>query len=150
MMAPTIAPIALIPSQSATRRSPGLPARASRFSVRSENDVLVTRETPARQARGQRTQGPLDERLLELEVLEVLGLHRPELGQPCLDRVDGRAAGEPDEDQEDGAGRERGEMSVGMGIGLDLDVDDLADEHEPDEHHDPADDEDDDAARQAR
>ena len=33
------APMALMPSQSATRRSPGLPASARRFSVRSANEV---------------------------------------------------------------------------------------------------------------
>ncbi len=50
-IAPTMAPIALTPSQSATRMSPGLPARASRFSVRSLNDELVTRATlPDRRA----------------------------------------------------------------------------------------------------
>ena len=40
-----MAPIALIPSQSATRMSPGLPASASRFSVRSLNELLAIRET---------------------------------------------------------------------------------------------------------
>ena len=34
-----------MPSQSATRRSPGLPASARRFSVVWEKDVLVTRAT---------------------------------------------------------------------------------------------------------
>ncbi len=83
-----------------------MPASARRFSVRSLNEVLVTRETlPDRRMR-ERAQGPLDERLLELELLEVLGLHRPELGQPGLDRVDRRAAGQPDDDEEDGAGGE--------------------------------------------
>ena len=51
-----MAPMALIPSQSATRRSPGLPASARRFSVRSVNDELVTRETvpDSRAASGRR------------------------------------------------------------------------------------------------
>ena len=106
MTPPTTAPMALMPSQSATRRSPGLPASARRFSVRSLNDELVTRATAAGHPGGQRAQRPLDERLLELELLEVLGLHRPELGQPGLDRVDRRAAGQPDEDQQDRAGRD--------------------------------------------
>src|ERR1700704_1869811 len=35
-----------------------------------------------------------------------------------------------------------------MGTGSDLDVDDFGDEHEPDEHHDPAEAEDDDARRE--
>ena len=100
-MPPTIAPMALMPSQSATRRSPGLPARASRFSVRSLNDAAGDPRHAARQAVGERAQGPLEERLLELELLEVLGLHRPELGQAGLDRVDRRAAGEADEDEQD-------------------------------------------------
>jgi hypothetical protein len=43
MIPPTMAPMALIPSQSATRRSLGLPASASRFSVRSLNDEEATR-----------------------------------------------------------------------------------------------------------
>jgi hypothetical protein len=38
---PTIAATALMPSQSATRKFPGLPARASRFSVRSRNELLA-------------------------------------------------------------------------------------------------------------
>ena len=42
--APTIAPTALMPSQSAVRRPPGLPASARRFSVVWVNDVLATRE----------------------------------------------------------------------------------------------------------
>ncbi len=42
-IAPTIAPTALMPSQSATRMSPGLPASARRRSVVSEKDVLVIR-----------------------------------------------------------------------------------------------------------
>ena len=41
MTPPTMAPMALMPSQSATRSSPGLPASASRFSVCWVNDVLA-------------------------------------------------------------------------------------------------------------
>ena len=44
MPAPTMAPTALIPSQSATRMLPGLPASASRFSVVCVNEVLATRD----------------------------------------------------------------------------------------------------------
>ena len=47
--------------------------------------------------------------LLELELLEVLGLHRAELGQAGLDRVDRRAAGKAEDDQEDRSGREGGD-----------------------------------------
>src|SRR5215218_7517974 len=42
--APTMAPTALMPSQSATRMLPGLPASARRFSVVWVNDVLATRD----------------------------------------------------------------------------------------------------------
>jgi hypothetical protein len=42
--------------------------------------------------------------LLELELLEILGLHRAELGQPGLDRVDRPAAGEADDDEDDSRG----------------------------------------------
>ena len=94
--------------------------------------------------------GPLDERLLELELLEVLGLHRPELGQAGLDRVDRRRAGEAQDDEQDGAGREGGDDDRQEIHRLDLDVDDAADEHEADEHHDPAEDQDDHAGRQAQ
>ncbi len=45
MAAPMMVPTALMPSQSAVRRSPGLPASASRFSVDWLNEVLVTRAT---------------------------------------------------------------------------------------------------------
>ena len=44
-IAPTTAPMALTPSQSATRRLPGLPARARRFSAFSWNELLAIRET---------------------------------------------------------------------------------------------------------
>ncbi len=101
---PTIVPMALIPSQSATRMSPGFPASASRFSVRSVNDELVTRETDPDSRADKRSQGSLDERRLELELLEVLGLHRSELRQPRLDRIHGRAARQRKHDQQDRPG----------------------------------------------
>ena len=44
-IAKTIDETALIPSQSATRSSPGLPAIASRFSVVAANDADVNRDT---------------------------------------------------------------------------------------------------------
>jgi len=56
----------------------------------------------AREAARQRAEGPLEERRLELELFEVLGLHGPELGQAGLDRIDGRAADESEDDEEDG------------------------------------------------
>ena len=41
----------------------------------------------------------------------------PELGQAGLDRVDRRAAGEPEDDQQDGAGGEGRDDDRKMGIG---------------------------------
>ncbi len=108
-MPPTIAPMALMPSQSATRRSSGLPASARRFSVRSVNEDEVDPRHPAGQAGRQRAHRPLDERLLELELLEVLGLHGAQLRQAGLDRVDRRAAGQPEDDEQDRSRRERGD-----------------------------------------
>ena len=63
----------------------------------------------ARQADRQRTQRPLHERRLELELLEVLGLHRPELGQARLDGIDRRTPREAEDDEEDRSGRECGD-----------------------------------------
>ena len=44
------------------------------------NDVLAIRDIAPGQPGGERAQRPLDERLLELELLEVLGLHRARAG----------------------------------------------------------------------
>ena len=64
---------------------------------------------PAGQGRGDRTEGPLEEGRLELQLLEVLRLHRAQLGQPGLHGVDRRAAGEPEGDQQDGPRRGGGD-----------------------------------------
>ena len=98
--------------------------RQALLGLLAERWTQVTRDIRARQARGERPQGPLDERLLELELLEVLGLHRPELGQAGLDRVDRRAAGQAEDDEQDGAGREGGDDDRRWVHRLDLDVDD--------------------------
>ena len=149
MTAPPTAPTALMPSQSATRRLPGLPARASRFSVRLLERAARDPRHPAGQPAGERAERPLEERRLELELLEVLGLHRAQLGQPGLDRVDRRAAGEAHGDEQDGSRRGGGDEDRDDGRHLlDLDVDDAADQHEADEHHEPAEREDDHAERQ--
>ena len=106
-----------MPSQSATRRSPGLPARARRFSVCWVNDVAGDPRHRAGQPAHERAEGAVEERLLELELLEVLGLHGAELGQAGLDRVNRRVAGEPDDDQQDGAGRDGGDEEGDGSIG---------------------------------
>ena len=61
------------------RSSPGLPAIASRFSVRLTFDGLAKRwATPDRRV-ASGPQGALEERLLELDLLERPGLHRAQL-----------------------------------------------------------------------
>ena len=112
MMAPTIAPMALMPSQSPTRRLPGWPASAEALLGPFGEGLAGDPRDRAGQARRERAEGPLEERLLELELLEVLGLHRPELGQAGLDRVDRRAAGEAQEDEQD---RQGGDAAMTIG-----------------------------------
>ena len=101
------------------------------------------------QTGGERAQGPFHERRLELELLEVLGLHRAQLREPGLHRIDRRAAGQAQDDQEDGTRREGGDEDGDRIHRLDLDVHDLADEHEADEHHETAEEEDDHPGRKA-
>src|SRR5664279_1590890 len=61
------------------------------------------------QASGQRAHRPLQERHLELELLQVLGLHGAELGEPGLDGVDGSTARQAKDDQQDCPGSGRGD-----------------------------------------
>src|SRR6476659_166451 len=146
--APTTAPTAFTPSQSATRRLPGLPASASRFSVRSWNDELATRdiEPETRFASGR-------------SVRSMNGCWSSSSSRflACIDPSwESRAwTGSTDEPParlmkiRRIAPAATAAMTMGRSIGLDLDVDDLADEHEPDEHHESTDDEDDHTGRQA-
>src|SRR6185436_4995099 len=147
-MPPTMAPMALMPSQSLTRRSPGFPASARLFSVRSLNDALVTRATePDRRPASERS------------VRSMNGCWSSSSSRflACIDPSWVRRAwtGSTDEPPASPMKIRRiapaatAAMTMGRSIGLDLDVDDLADEHEPDEHHEPAHDEDDHAGRQA-
>src|SRR6478752_230326 len=148
MTPPTTAPMALMPSQSLTRRSPGFPASARFFSVRSLNDALVTLATPPdmRAASGR-------------SVRSMNGCWSSSSSRflACIDPSwESRAwTGSTDEPParlmkiRRIAPAATAAMTMGRSIGLDLDVDDLADEHEPDEHHESTDDEDDHAGRQA-
>ena len=81
----------------------GLPASASRFSVRSLNDLALVDDQPVGERRAQRSQRPLDERRLQLELFEVLGLHRPKLREPGLDGVDRARCAQRVHDQRHGA-----------------------------------------------
>jgi hypothetical protein len=60
----------------------------------------------ARQAGGERLHGPVEERLLELELLEVLRGHRPELVEAGPERVLATGAGDAEDDEHDGDRRD--------------------------------------------
>ena len=103
------------------------------------------RRASLRQALDQRAQHALEERLLELELLERLRLD-DQLLESGLDGVLRRAPGEPVGDQQDGDSRQAGENDFSAWhLRLHLDVDDAADEHVPDAHADQADGEEDDS-----
>ncbi len=104
-IAKTIDETALTPSQSADAEVAGIAGHRQALLGRLRERCRGEPGDAAREAAHERPQRPLEEGLLELDLLEVLGLHRPELGQPGLDGIDGRAAGEPQGDEDD---RERG------------------------------------------
>ena len=137
-MPPTMAPMALMPSQSATRRSPGLPARARRFSVRSENDVLVTRETlvDRRDASGRRVRSMNG--AWSSSSSRFLACIDPSWVRRAWTGSTGELPASPMKISRMAPAATAAMRMGRMGIGLDLDVDDLADEHEADEHHESA------------
>ncbi len=69
----------------------------------------MIRLAAARQTGKEGTHGPLEERRLQLELLEVLGLHRPELRQSRLNRVDGALTGKANEKEQDPEGENAAE-----------------------------------------
>ena len=71
------------------RRSPGLPAIISRFSVRLTLDGLAKRWAMPERRDAIGTQGALEERLLKLDFFERPRLHRAKLGKSRLDGVHG-------------------------------------------------------------
>src|ERR1700704_4233989 len=143
---PMTAAMALMPSQSATRRSPGLPARASRFAVRSANEALVTRATVPDNwaASGRRVRSRNGDWSSSssrfFACMDPSWVRRAWTGStgepPARPRTMSRMA-------------PAAAKAMTMAIGSDLDVDDLADEHEPDEHHETAEGQDDDPGRKA-
>src|SRR4051812_21459175 len=131
---PTAAPIALIPSQSLTRMSPGLPAIARRFSVRSLNELEVTRETAPdrRSASGLTVRSKngcwSSSSWRSFAVMAPSwvrrarsGSSRVEVARPIAIMTIATAAAPA--------------TKTANGIALDLDVHDLANEEEADAHH---------------
>src|SRR5664280_680082 len=134
-IAKTTDEIALIPSQSPTRRSPGLPAIARRFSVVAENDVEASREArPERRPTSGRSVrsrngcwSSISSRFLACIVPSWVSrawtgsTDAPPATLRATRRIANAAA----------AAMTTGRMS----IVLDLDVHDFADRHEANEHH---------------
>src|SRR3954469_24883950 len=149
MTPPMTAPMALTASQSPTRRSPGLPARASRFSVRSENDVLVTRDmVPDRRAASGRrvrsTNGAWSS-----SSSRFLACMDPSWVRRAWTGSTGELPARPKTMSRMPAAARPATRIAMTGIRLDLDVHDLADEQEAEEHHETAEHQDDHAGRQA-
>ena len=101
--------IALMPSQSATFMSPGLPAMRQALLGPVAERARGDPRHRAGQARGERLDRAVEERLLELQLLEVLRRHLAELREPRLERVRLARAGDAERDQEDGHGRGGGD-----------------------------------------
>src|SRR6478672_618269 len=149
MSAPTTAPTALTPSQSATRRLPGLPASASRFSVRSWNDELAIRdiepETRFASGRSVRSMNGCwsSSSSRFLACIAPSWVRRAWTGSTDERLVSPRKIRRI-------APAATAAMRIGtkVGIGSDLDVDDATDEHEADEHHESAEQEEHDPGRQ--
>src|SRR4029079_14037604 len=147
--APTTAPTAFTPSQSATRRLPGLPASARRFSVRSWNDELATRdirpETALASGRSVRSMNGCwsSSSSRFLACIAPSWVRRAWTGSTDERLVSPRKIRRI-------APAATAAMRIGRngGIGSDLDVDDFSDQHEADEHHESAEEEEDDAGRQ--
>src|SRR5665811_1291459 len=147
-IAKTIAETALIPSQSATRSSPGLPAIASRFCVVCVNDAEVKREmlSDRRPASGLIVRSKngcwssISSRFLACMVPSWVsractGSTAEPPASPSATRMMASAA--------------TAAMTTGRSgpIALDLDVHDFPNEHEADEHHGQAHADQDDACR---
>src|SRR3990172_1180788 len=147
--ATTTATIALIPSQSAVRMSPGLPARASRFSVRSEkfDDVIRATLPDRRPASGRIVRSKngcwSSSSSRFFAVIEPSWVRRAWTGST------GALPASPKAMRMTAAAATAATMTGRRGIGLDLDVHDAADEDEADHHHEQAEAEDDDPGRQA-
>src|SRR3954454_14397396 len=148
-IAPTIAPTTLIPSQSATRMSPGFPASANRFSVVARTEELAMRfdlsESPATMGRRVRSiNGAWSSSSSRFfACIDPSWVRRAWTGStgalPARPRTMRRMPA---------AARPATRIAV-TGIRLGRDVHDLADEQEPEEHHVTAENQDDHAGRKA-
>src|SRR5512141_914986 len=151
MAPPMMAPMALMPSQSATRRSPGLPASARRFSVDALKDWLVMRATepdrrPAKGRSVRSMSGAWSSSSSRFFACMLPSWFRRAwtgstdglLASPMKIRRIAPAAI---------AATMRGRR---LSTALDLDVHDTADEHEAHEHREAAHDEDDHAERKSQ
>ena len=74
--------------------------------MRSLNELEVIRATAPDRRAGERPDRAVEERLLELQLLEVLGRHLAELREPGLERVRLARAGDAERDHEDRDGRD--------------------------------------------
>src|SRR5690242_5899570 len=146
---PTTAATTLMPSQSATRRLPGFPASASRFSVRSWNELLAIRdmrpESAAATGRIVRSRNGA----WSSSSSRFFACMVPSWVSRAWTGSTGELPASPKAISRIAPAAAAATMSGRMGIGLDLDVDDAADEHEADEHHEPAEEQDDHPERQA-
>src|SRR3954449_1208294 len=148
-IAPMIAPTTLMPSQSATRMSPGFPASAKRFSVVARTDELATRfdvcESRATSGRSVRSMNGAwsSSSSRFFACIDPSWVRRAWTGStgalPARPRTMSRMPA---------AARPATRIAM-MGIRLDLDVHDLADEQEAEEHHETAEHQDDHAGRKA-
>src|SRR3954454_10226562 len=148
-IAPTIAPTTLIPSQSATRMSPGLPASANRFSVVARTEELAmrfdlsdSRATSGRSVRSMNGAWSSSSSRF-FACIDPSWVRRAWTGStgalPARPRTMSRMPA---------AARPATRIAM-TGIRLDLDVHDLADEQEAEEHHETAEHQDDHAGRKA-
>src|SRR5258708_18264565 len=133
MPAPTPVPIALMPSQSATFRSPGLPAWARRFSVRSLNELEVILATlPERRAASGRIVRSKNG-CWSSSSWRSFAVIWPSWERRCLSGSSSRAPARPNAIRiTDNAATAATMIPVSMA--LDLDVHDLLDEEEAGEH----------------
>ena len=121
---------------------------ATRCARRAAGEVSRVPMPDRRRIRGRSVRSMM--RLLELDLLEAGdALERAQLGQAGLDGVARAGAEEgPDDEQDAAGGQQRHEQW--QSHSLDLDVDDATDGQEADEHEHAAEEQEDDAERDAR
>src|SRR5687768_9765959 len=145
-----IAEMALMPSQSATRRSPGFPASARRFSVFSVKDVDATRDIrpdrPAASGRSVRSMNGA----CSSSSSRFLACMVPSWVRRAWTGSTGALPPSPRTIRRIAPAARAATAMGRISIRLDLDVHDLADHHEADEHHESAEDQDHNAGRESQ